>query len=266
MSDPLSPQSIQQMLRADPSWKDIAMRHVFSDFSNATGTEELDSATLFDELIQLSPDDLKLKFRRDDWSCSVQNRYEDLSAIQAFDVVINMVHMLDSNSRHLLEKQAASIAASRRAAADEKMSERIRSEYLQSGCQRSDLESAISQLVTKCAELFEGPEQAQAFLMEQRVEVAQFGWNVWCRQADGRGTFWVRQVVAPTHDGAITQARSECASDWGWEGQEERILVVGVQRATADDPIVWDDDGLEPSTGDDLDDGSGEVMNAGDRP
>lgn len=48
---------------------------------------------------------------------------------------------------------------------DEERSERIRTEYFESGCARSDLEEALSRLVSECEDLFEDEESAMAFLL-----------------------------------------------------------------------------------------------------
>jgi len=50
----------------------------------------------------------------------------------------------------------------------------IKAEYLSSGCQRSDLEEALSRLLAECGDLFESEESAMAFLMEvNEMDVAQ---------------------------------------------------------------------------------------------
>lgn len=54
-------------------------------------------------------------------------------------------------------------------------SDRIREEYLLSGGQLGDLESAISRLMSRCSDLFEGPEQARTFLMEPADEQTSAG-------------------------------------------------------------------------------------------
>jgi predicted RNA-binding Zn-ribbon protein involved in translation (DUF1610 family) len=46
-------------------------------------------------------------------------------------------------------------------------SEEIKSEYLESGCQASDVDHAVLQLMEECGELFEDDEAAWNFLMEE---------------------------------------------------------------------------------------------------
>lgn len=55
---------------------------------------------------------------------------------------------------------------------DEERSERIRIEYFDSGCARSDLEEALSRLVNECADLFPGEESAMAFLLSADSDAA----------------------------------------------------------------------------------------------
>lgn len=49
-------------------------------------------------------------------------------------------------------------------------SERIKNEYLDSGCQASDVDYAVTQLMRTCSDLFESPTQAWEFLMEELHE------------------------------------------------------------------------------------------------
>ncbi|MBY0465387.1 MAG: hypothetical protein K2W33_10640 [Burkholderiales bacterium] len=203
MPEALSPDFVQQMLRADPSWKDIAMRHVFSDLSVIGGEEELDHAALFDELMQLDDAGIKDKFGRDDWSWYLQERYDDLNPQKAFEVVVNMVYMLDANARRLLEKQAAELTT---------------------------------------------PQQDPA-----EVDSTPESFTVWCRQADGRGTTWLSAVQATSVDEAVEKGRSAAASDWGYEGREDEILVVGCQCKIPNSNLIWDDDGLGADASSDAD-------------
>ena len=52
----------------------------------------------------------------------------------------------------------------------EEVSDRIKAEYLTSGCQASDVDWAVGELMAHCGELFETPEHAWSFLMEETHE------------------------------------------------------------------------------------------------
>ena len=50
------------------------------------------------------------------------------------------------------------------------ISKKIKATYLGSGCQRSDLDRAISSLMDECESMFEKEEDAMSFLMEESAE------------------------------------------------------------------------------------------------
>lgn len=49
-------------------------------------------------------------------------------------------------------------------------SDLIKQEYLESGCQSSDMDEAIEKLMCECGELFENADHATSFLMEELHE------------------------------------------------------------------------------------------------
>lgn len=49
-------------------------------------------------------------------------------------------------------------------------SERIKKDYLESGCQASDVDYAVTRLMSTCSDLFDSPTQAWEFLMEELHE------------------------------------------------------------------------------------------------
>lgn len=259
---------IKQLLQADASWKDIALRHVFADLKapDGRGLITYQSAELFDELLQLDDKGVKSLFEDGTWEWCLQERYEDMGSTQAVETVINMVHMMDGNSRHLLSIQAAkgpSLAGQPSAegapAADlwsrnDIQFARLLSEIVatQDKLDMPALAESMDLDVSDVAELFERAQTAWQTHLGQLQESGGHGvdtgtFKVWCRQADGSGTTWVSQVKAPSQDEAITGARQACASDWGYaEGCENSILVIGVQ-SVADAQLVWDDEGLDLS-------------------
>ena len=51
-----------------------------------------------------------------------------------------------------------------------KRSDEIQAEYLASGCQASDVDTAIDKLMTECGSLFETDRHAWSFLMDEPHE------------------------------------------------------------------------------------------------
>lgn len=256
----MSDKFINQMLNAEACWKEIAVRHIFADFSDEAG-QELDAPTLFDECVRLSARDLQAKFEDPSWSWVLQDRYGDMSPKEAMDSVVNMVHLLDSNSSHLLRVQAAKLpscqvrwpsAGNDLWSRNEIQFPRLLSEIVATQdlnipaiAESMDLSVPdVNQLLDRAQVAWESHLRQMRKAGEDGTECA---FNAWCRQEDGRGTTWVSQVKAQSSDEAIAVARKACASDWGWDDRQERILVVGIQLAISDAPIEWDDDGLQES-------------------
>lgn len=258
---------IKQMLRADACWKDIALRHVFSDLNapDGRGLDSSRSEDLFDELIKLDDAGVNSLFDDGKWEWCLQNRYEDMSPRQAVDAVINMVHMLDSTSRHLLAQKSNFVGVDLWLR-DDIQFPRLLSEIVatQDKLDIPCLAESMDLTIDEVGELFDRAQGAWATHLQESLETqkktGKSSFNAWCRQADGRGTTWLSAVRASSLDEAVSEARLACASDWGWQGREDEILVVGIQPGGQMSEVVWDDDGLHESTVDE------DGMAEGDQP
>lgn len=260
--------NLRQLLQADASWKDIALHHVFADLQapDGRGLDTDQAPELLDELLRLDDKDIELLFESDTWDWCLQERYEDMSPVKAVETAINMLHMMESNSRHLLSIQASK-GQSPAAQPIQKIAptadlwsrndiqfSRLLSEIVatQDKLNMSALAKSMDLDVSEVDELFERAQTAwQTHLGQlQDGNVAGSGkFNAWCRQADGFGTTWVSEVTASSREEAITEARQACMSDWGLRGS---ILVIGVQ-SVADGELIWNDEGLDTER-DDCDD------------
>ena len=126
------------------------------------------------------------------------------------------------------------------------------------------LAESMDLTIDEVGELFDRAQGAWATHLQESLETqketGKSSFNAWCRQADGRGTTWLSAVRASSLDEAVSEARLACASDWGWQGREDEILVVGIQPGGQMSEVVWDDDGLHESTVDE------DGMAEGDQP
>lgn len=253
----------KQLLQADTSWKDIALRHVFADLKapDGRGLDTYQAPELFDELLQLDEKGIESLFESGTWGWCLQERYEDMSPVKAVETAINMLHMMDSNSRHLLSIQASK-SQSPAAQPTQKVAPtadlwsrndiqfpRLLSEIVatQDKLDMPALAESMDLDVSEVGELFERAQTAWQAHLGQPQEST---FTVWCRQSDGRGTTWVSDVVASTQEDAVAKGRKACAYDWGQEDREFQILVVGVQPTFATGELVWDDEGLSEDSDD----------------
>lgn len=84
------------------------------------------------------------------------------------DVVSPMVMSNDAELSAPIGRARAAIEVAQQSTF--RMSELIKAEYLESGCQASDVEEAVHKLMDKCGDLFESSEMAWSFLMEEPHE------------------------------------------------------------------------------------------------